>query len=62
MTTSIMTSGGSNAAHNTPPSSRSLPPLQSYAVRTITRRAQIGLSQALLIAELAGIFREGAHE
>ncbi len=61
MTSSTMISGGSKAAHITPPLVRSLSPLQAYAVRALTRRARIGLSHALLIAELAGIVREDAR-
>jgi hypothetical protein len=41
---------------------RSLSPLHAYAVRALMRRARIGLSHALLIAELAGICREANHD
>ncbi len=54
--------GGNKAAHTSPPLARSLSPLQAYAVRALMRRSRIGLSHALLITELAGIVREGAHE
>lgn len=62
MTSSITSSGRSKAAHTTSPLTRNLSPFQAYAVRTLTRRARFGISHALLIAELASIFREGAHE
>ncbi len=42
------------------PATRDLVPTESYVLRVIMRRARIGLPHALLVAELAGILREGA--
>ncbi len=36
-----------------------LTPVEAYAVRAIARRAGVSLSHAALVAELAGIAREG---
>ncbi len=38
---------------------RDLTPVEAYAVRSIARRAGLSLSHAALVAELAGIAREG---
>ena len=61
MTIHTIPSSGSKAAYTSPPLTRSLSPLQAYAVRAVMRRSRIGLSHALLITELAGIVREDAR-
>jgi hypothetical protein len=38
---------------------RDLTPVEAYAVRNIARRANLSYSTAALVAELAGIAREG---
>jgi hypothetical protein len=35
---------------------------QAYAVRVLTRKAQISAHHALIILELAGMLRDSAHE
>ena len=35
---------------------------QSYAIRVLTRKAQISAHHALIVLELAGMLRESAHE
>jgi hypothetical protein len=50
-----------DAASYHAPTTRDPHPCESHTIRLIMRRAWIGLSHALLVAELAGILREGTH-
>jgi hypothetical protein len=50
------------ANNGSPYTATGLSPVELYAVRALARRAGISFTHAMIIAELAGIIRESAHE